>query len=506
MTDHLSQLLLQWKEYDKTAIIQGEQRLSYREWHIKATNIGASLSRCLSPSSCHVALFLPNSIAYAVSYFGIVYANRTIIPIGPQSKGPEICSTLENCEVDVIITNTILQPKLIQILADYPYSVYLLNADNLDMMKLDKANGWINKTSISQETIAKDGRDATAVMLHTSGTLSHPKRVMLTHQNLLCNIRSNIVSLSLTGDDVVLIALPMYFGYCNTAQFLTHVFLGATMVILEGMFIAKKFFSAVEAYRVTNFTGVPTMLLSLMDYRHREKYDIHSLRYICFGGGKMPVDKLQLLINSFPTVGFVQTYGQTEASPRVTALLPEDSVRKLGSVGRPIPGVTVAVVDEQGRVLDHGEIGEIVVRGENVMKGYYKNEAATSAVLRNGWLYTGDLGRLDEEGYLYLTGRRKNIIISGGVNIYPEEVEEVLLSHPCVADAIVYGVSDEYMGELPYAKVVVKEGKNVVEGVLINYCLDRLSSYKAPREIKFVKALAKTYNGKTKRNEEVHNV
>lgn len=503
MIDHLSNLLSRWKYHDKTAIMQGEQRLSYREWHAKATNIASALSRCLSPSSCHVALFLPNSIAYAVSYFGILYANRTIIPIGPQSKGPEIRSTLENCEIDLIITNSALQPGLTQMLETYPYSIYLLNTDTLHVTKLAGEKGWIIKTA---GTADNEGEAATAVMLHTSGTLSHPKRVMLTHQNLLCNIRSNIASLSLNADDVVLIALPMYFGYCNTAQFLTHVYLGASMVILEGMFLAKKFFSAVETCRVTNFTGVPTMLLSLLDYRRREEYDIHSLRYICFGGGKMPVDKLRQLISTFPTVGFVQTYGQTEASPRVTALLPEDSVRKLGSVGRPIPGVTVAVVDEQGQVLDHGKIGEIVVRGENVMKGYYKNDSATTAVLRNGWLYTGDLGRLDEDGYLYLTGRRKNMIISGGINIYPEEVEEVLFSHPCVADVMVYGVPDEYMGELPCAKIVIKEGEEVSEGALINYCLDRLSSYKAPRRIEFVKALAKTYNGKTKRNEEVHNV
>lgn len=503
MKEHLCQLLSRWKDHDKTAITQGDHRLTYREWHQQATNMAATLSHYLFPASCHVALFLPNSISYAVAYFGILYTDRTVIPIGPQSKGAEIRSTLENCEIDLIITNSVLQPGLTQIIESYPHSIYLLNADTLYVTKLTGEKGWIAKTG---GIMANEGENATALMLHTSGTLSHPKRVMLTHRSLLCNIRSNVASLSLNADDVVLIALPMYFGYCNTAQFLTHVFLGASMVILDGMFLAKKFFSAVEEQHITNFTGVPTMLFSLLDYRRRGEYDIRSLRYICFGGGKMPVDKLKMLIDAFPTVGFVQTYGQTEASPRVTALLPKDAVRKLGSVGCPIPGVTVAIVDEQGHFLENGKTGEIVVQGANVMKGYYKNEAATADVLRNGWLYTGDLGRLDEEGYLYLTGRKKNMIISGGINVYPEEVEEVLLSHPRVADAVVYGAQDEAMGELPYAKVVVKEGENVSAGSLINYCLDRLSSYKVPRRIEFVQRLSKTYNGKTKRNEELHNV
>lgn len=506
MKEHISRLLMCRKEQDKTAIVQGMQQLSYREWHQQAEDMAVNLAQYLFPNSSNAALFLPNGIAYAVAYFGILYCGRTVVPIGTQSKGPEIRSTLENCEIDIVVTNTALLQGVIRTLESYPFSVYVLNADDLTVITLLKAAGWIAKTGgTADEAVSKEG-DATAVMLHTSGTLSHPKRVMLTHHNLLSNIRSNIASLALTADDVVLIAMPMNFGYCNTAQFLTHVYLGATIVILEGMFLAKKLISAVQDQHVTNFTGVPTMLLSLLDYRRRDEYDIRSLRYICFGGGKMPVDKLRALIDAFPTVGFVQTYGQTEASPRVTALLPKDSIRKIGSVGRAIPGVTVAVLDERGHPVEQGDIGEVVVRGDNVMKGYYKNESATAAVLHDGWLFTGDLGRFDEEGYLYLTGRKKNMIISGGINIYPEEVEEVLLGHPSVADAMVYGVPDEYMGELPAAKIVVKEGEEISEGVLINHCLDRLSNYKAPCRIEFVKELAKTYNGKTKRNEEQCNV
>ena len=334
-------------------------------------------------------------------------------------------------------------------------------------------------------------------MLHTSGTTSEPKRIMLTHKNLISNIESNIQSLKLNEDDKTLISMPMIFGYCNTAQFLTHVYLGASIVILNNMFFPKLFFQTVQDECITNFTGVPSMLLMLLEYRYTDKYDINSLKYICFCLGKMPVDKLEILIRKFSSIVFVQTYGQTEASPRITALMPEDSLRKIGSVGLPIPNVNLKIVNDKGESLPSGIIGEIIIHGDNIMKGYYKQDAITNDTIIDGWLYIGKLGYLDNEGYLYLTGRKRNIIISGGINIYPVEIEDVLIGLAYVSDVCVISKEHYFLGEIPIAKIVLKD--NCIIDDFRAYCAKKLSEYKIPKRFDFVTHLDKTYNGKIKR-------
>ena len=479
---------------EKIAIKQGDSKITYKEWYAHSQEFSNVISNITPKSSTNIALFLPNSISYAIAYFSIIFSNRIIVPIGTQSKGLEITSTLEYCEIDLIITSLQHRDFLKECLSDYKYKIMLLFTEDQNIEIIDNDKEFIGKSDVIKNTGIEDD---VAIMLHTSGTTSNPKRVMLTHKNLLSNVESNIASLDLSSNDKVLIALPMYFGYCNTAQFLTHLYLGASMVILDSVFLPKQFFQIVEKEKITNFTGVPSMLLMLLDYRYSEKYDFSSLRYACFGGGKMPVEKLKQLIEKYPSIGFVQTYGQTECSPRVTALLPQDALRKIGSVGKPIPYVDVQILDENNKTLSQNEIGEIVVNGKNTMRGYYKQHKITEETIMNGWLHTGDLGYFDEEGYLYLTGRIKNIIISGGTNIYPEEIEQLLLQHECVDDVYVIGEEHQMMGEMPVAKVVLKSDITITE--LKQYCSERLANYKVPIRFDFVDNLPKTYNGKIKR-------
>jgi long-chain acyl-CoA synthetase len=290
----------------------------------------------------------------------------------------------------------------------------------------------------------------------------------------------------------------MCFGYCNTAQFLTHIYLGASIIILDTMFLPKQFFQIVEQERITNFNCVPSMLLMLLEYKYSDKYDYSSLRYICFGGSKMPESKLKMLIEKYSAIGFVHTYGQTECSPRVSALMPQDSLLKLGSVGKPIPGVRVKIINEAMEECLEDEIGQIIVSGPNVMKGYYKQPEITNDTILDGWLYTGDLGYKDKDGYLYLTGRLKNMIITSGINIYPEEIEEIILEHNSVSDVCVVGENDEILGEVPVAKVVLKS--EVDPRILIDYCKERLASYKIPVRFDYSTELPKTYNGKIVRH------
>lgn len=426
----VTDLLEKHKNNGKTALKHGSKELSYSNWNSYAHKLSCKINELIPSNSINIALFMPNSIEYAVAYFAVLFSQKVVVPIGSQSKSLEVTSTLEYCEVDLIISTLNFRDYLIQNLKSYKYKISLLFIDDQSVEFINKNLEAIDKT---KSTANKDEED-TALLLHTSGTTNNPKRVMLTHKNLISNVESNIASLRLTSNDKVLIALPMHFGYCNTAQFLTHLYLGASMVIMDTMFLPKQFFQIVEKEQITNFTGVPSMLLMLLDYRYSFRYDYSSLRYICFGGGRMPIEKLKHLIERYNSVGFVQTYGQTECSPRITALLPQDSLIKIGSVGKPIPNVEILIIDENGTIVPSLRTGEIIVKGNNVMKGYYKQPEITNETIRNAWLHTGDLGYLDGDGYLYLTGRIKNIIISGGINIYPEEIEQILLQHECVDD------------------------------------------------------------------------
>lgn len=492
----IKDILMKNKNNDKVVIKYSNNEITYKQFYFQAMFYSDTLKGKCNYSK-NIGIFLPNSIQYAVAYFAIALMDKVIVPIGIQAKKAEIQSTIDYCGLQVIITNSQYKDYLDDFLNDIDINVAVFNLDDNTSSELGLGTQNLSLRNNTTEMI--DENDV-AIMLHTSGTTSKPKRVMLTHKNLITNIKSNIESLKFAEDDKVLIALPMFFGYCNTAQFLTHLYVGASIVIMDGMFMPNIFFRIVQDEKITNFTGVPSMLLMLLNYRNKHKYDISSLRYICFGGGNMPVEKLKQLIETFPSVGFVQTYGQTEASPRVTALLPDDSLRKVGSVGKPIPNVKVRIVNEKGQDVGVGETGEIIVQGDNVMKGYYMRPEETAKTLKEGWLYTGDLAVYDDEGYFYLVGRKKNMIISGGLNIYPEEIEELLMCHPAVKEICVIGESHDLMGEVPVAKIVLKDDvKGISEGELKNYCMDNLANYKVPSRVEFVNELPKTATGKIRR-------
>ncbi len=492
----LDSFLICRKDSEKIAMIQGERSITYKEWYKQSIDLSQiMINACIDKRSSNIGVFLPNSIKYGIVYFSILFSKKVIVPIGVKEKKTGIQSVCEYCELDYVITDSSNLSILEKIFSDYKHKINLINIDTGIILEINKEKDSVPKSDLK---LVDGSENSVAIMLHTSGTTSNPKRVMLTHQNLMANVQSNIKSLQLREQDITLITLPMHFGYCNTAQFLTHVFLGASIVIMDNIFMAKQFFWIIQKYKVTNFTAVPTLLLTLLQYNFSSNYDISSLRYICFGGGKINVDTIEQLLKKFPTVGFVQTYGQTECSPRVTALLPEFALSKIGSVGTPIPNVEVKIIDEEENELEVRKIGQIVVRGQNVMRGYYKKEELTEETIKNGWINTGDLGYFDEDRFLYICGRIKNMIISGGINIYPEEVEELIITYPGVKDVLVYGKDDPMLGEIPIAKIVTTREIDIKD--VKKYCFEHLASYKVPVEILLCEKLEKTYNGKLARN------
>lgn len=487
----IKNILLDKRNNDDIAVIYNDSKYTYNQIYISALK---HVNKICGKSGKNVGLFIQNSIEYVIGYFAISIADKVIVPIETNCKENQILSTVEYCELELIITNS----------DNFVYLTEILEGEaKADVEVYNLSTG--SKRYISKEGRGKQNFEDTlcsendvAIMLHTSGTTSNPKKVMLTHKNLLANIRSNIASLKLNSKDRCLIVLPMCFGYCNTSQFLTHFYLGGSIVIYDGFFVPTKFFHYIEKYRCTNVTCIPTMVYLLIKSKQR-KYSVQSLRYLCFGGGAISMDVLEKINKLLPEVGIVQTYGQTEASPRITCLLPQDFERKIGSVGKAIPGVCVKVIDENGNELPANSKGEIVVKGDNVMKGYYKKSEETVKVIKNGWLHTGDIGSFDDDGYLYVAGRIKNVIITGGLNIYPEEIEEVLRSYPDVEEAIVLPRQHEILGEVPIAHVVVKNGSQVSTGQLLSYCKNQLEIQKIPSEIVVVDRIEKTYNGKVRR-------
>jgi len=491
----LTELLERQKNNGTVAIKYGNRVISYQEWYDESNRLSFVLNENSHKDSLNIGVFLPNSIGYAVAYYAILFNEKIAVPIDVRSKPLEILSLAQYCEMDVVLTTIQYRELLENSFLKYGHKITLIFIEDYSSKVVNNEKDYIKKTKY---IVPHGDENDVAIMLHTSGTTNNPKRVMLTHRNLITNVEANIESLQLSMNDKVLICMPMAFGYCNTAQFLTHLYLGASMVISEGIFVPRIFFQIVQEEKITNFTGVPSMLLMLLEYGDSSKYDMTSLRYICFGGGKMPVELLNKLVKKFRAVGFVQTYGQTEASPRITALLPKDAIRKIGSVGLPLPNIKLKVVDENGSTLASNKIGEIIIQGSGVMKGYYKQPKITASTIIDGWLHTGDLGYVDEEGYLYLTGRMKNVIISGGMNIYPEEIEEILMAHSNIREVCVVPEESKILGEVPVAKIV-----EVNDGDRINYrafCIDKLANYKIPVRFDIVDALDKTYNGKIKRS------
>ena len=480
-------MLTQHRDNWNNAIVEADRVITYHELYKKSFNVAKSLRAFGVYNEC-IILYASNSIEYVVAYFGILMSDNVVVPVDRHSTQFELQSTLRYCDAHFILCedNLLCNAKQAAEMMDEPCTVCGIRSATIY-----EHIGLVNNSKPALDFLDND----VVLMLHTSGSTSAPKRVMLTNQNLFSNVMSNIASLKLTKRDRVLIMLPMCFGYCNTAQLLTHIMLGATVVIHKKPFFVENFIEIVRKEKITNFTAVPYMIEKLSRRKNFDANELSTLRYFCFGGGSVNKYALMQVMSMYPQVGFVQTYGLTECAPRLTALLPQDAWNKIGSVGKAIPGVEVKIFE----IPDSGEKGrgEIVARGKNVMKGYYKNREATEKCIRDGWLHTGDLGYFDDDGYLYISGRIKNIIISGGMNIYPEEIEECLMNSGWFSAVRVYGEHHDLLGEVPVADYVPIG--DISDSLIREYLEIRISKYKIPARYNRVDDIERTYNGKIKR-------
>ncbi len=337
----------------------------------------------------------------------------------------------------------------------------------------------------------------------TAGTTGRPKGAMRTHRHIVSNAITGVIELKVSYNEKALISFPMYHVSCED-NIGRHFFMPNTIFIRrEGQFNPKEVLELLSTEKITMCQFVPTMIHALLQYQEIDSYDLSSLRLIMYAGAPMPVELLKRALQKFKC-GFAQLYGQTESGPLTTILHPEDHVlegserqlQKLGSAGRPVISYEIRVVDEEGKDVPVGEVGEIIGKSEAMMKRYWRLPKESGKKLKEGWLHTGDLGRFDQDGYLYIVDRKDDMIISGGVNIYPREVEEVLYQHPSVLEASVIGVPDDYWGEAVKAIIVSKENAIVSEEDIIRFCGEHLAGYKKPKSVEFWKELPKSPQGK----------
>jgi long-chain acyl-CoA synthetase len=481
---------------EKTALIAGERMLGYGEIGRAARRLAGSFRSLGITRGQHVALMMPNVPEFTIAYYACHFAGLVAVPLNVMLKAEEVAYHLEDSDAVALIVWHALVDQAAPGFADAkacrelivagPYvSVAVAGATRLDTL-VERGEPVLD--------LPDTRGDDTAVILYTSGTTGRPKGAELTHFNLFYNADLASRLHQLDAGSVSLAVLPLFHSFGQTVIQNGTLIRGGTVVLLP-RFEATAAFEAMQRHRVTFFAGVPTMYFGLLHHPNADTYDLSSLRDCASGGAPMPVEVMRQFDTKYGT-NILEGYGLSETSP-VASLNQLDRPKKPGSIGRPLWGIEFRLVAEDGRVIEDDDVpGEIAIKGHNIMKGYYKRPEATAEAIVDGWFKTGDIAKRDEDGFYFIVDRKKDMILRGGYNVYPREVEEILYRHPAIAEAAVIGVPHEALGEEVEAVVALKSGAQATEAELVDFCKERLAAYKHPRAVRFVDALPKGPTGK----------
>ncbi|KKK36420.1 long-chain fatty acid--CoA ligase [Mesobacillus campisalis] len=479
------------------------QTSTYAELDAAVSKFASGLVQLGIRKGDHIALLLGNSPHFVISLYGALRLGATVIPVNPIYTADEIGYILHNGDVKAVVGLDLMVPLAEKMYEKLPnIAHYIICESGQPEVDQDGSNLSLRSKMKSFTSVLASGeasfkgpeldKDDTAVILYTSGTTGKPKGAMLTHGNLYSNAIDVSDYLRIAKEDRVITTLPMFHVFCLTVALNAPLMNGGTLLIVP-RFSPGEIFQIARDFQATVFAGVPTMYNFLLQYPEGRAEDLQSLRLCISGGASMPVALLENFERKF-NVRVSEGYGLSEASP-VTCFNPLDRPRKAGSIGMSIVNVKNKVVNELGEEVPADQVGELIVKGPNVMKGYYKMPEETAAAIKNGWLYTGDLARVDEEGYFYIVDRKKDLVLVGGYNVYPREVEEVLYSHEDIVEVAVVGVPDPNFGEAVRAFVVSKKPE-LREEELIEFCKEHLAKYKVPSSIDFLEELPKNTTGK----------
>ncbi|MCS6897856.1 MAG: acyl--CoA ligase, partial [Nitrospira sp.] len=468
----------------RTAIIYKNERYTYGDLRMLINAQRNRLADAGLSRQDRAVIWMENSPDYVAIYLAVLELGAIVVALHPQTTAEEVVRIVRHVgAAGVVVSKTVKHWTM----GDFESAGlrFVVVGDNVRRMQY-RDTGYTVPAGVAQ-------------IIYTSGSTGRPKGVMLTHRNLIANTRSILSYLRLTCDDSVMAVLPFVYAYGNSVM-LTHLFSGGALAIENNMLYQQAVVDAMVKSNVTGLSGVSTTYALLLNNSHFKSSSFPALRYLTHAGGPMPSELLSRIRSAFPDRQLYLMYGQTEASARLTYLPPELLETKKGSAGRAIPGVTLKIVKEGGETARPREVGEIWAFGDNIMQGYWQEPELTAEVLKDGWLRTGDVGWLDEEGFLTIVGRNNEMIKSGAYRISPTEIEEILLQHEQILEAGVVGIEDPILGQKICAVVVPKEEQSLTERDLMAYCAQRLVPYKRPKVIAVVPTLPKSPSGKILRH------
>lgn len=472
---------------DRPAIRLDDTVLTYAELRDSAQRMATLFASKGVEAGDRVGLQMPNVPAYPIAFYGALIAGAAVVPMNPLLKGREVEYYIKDSGAKVIVAADIMADAAQEAAKAQGIEVIVAGAMGPDDLPQDKT-----------DVLERDDED-TAVILYTSGTTGQPKGAELTHSNMNTNARTSAETLVEAGpDDVIMGCLPLFHVFGLTCGLNASVIAGSCLTLIP-RFDGGKALEVVGRDKVTIFEGVPTMYAGMLHHEDKDKADLSTLRTCISGGSAMPVEIMKSFEEAFGCI-ILEGYGLSETSP-VACFNHPDVERKPGTIGIPVRGMEQRLVDDDGKEVADGEVGEIAIRGEGVMKGYWGKPEATEEAIPDGWFRSGDLATRDEDGYYTIVDRKKEMIIRGGYNVYPREIEEALYEHPAVAEAAVIGMKHPELGEEIGAAVALKSGKKAEPDELKEHVKERVAAYKYPRKVWIVDELPKGPTGKILRRE-----
>jgi len=477
------------KEFPKRICIKFEKRrLTYAEIDRAVSLVAGGLKMVgLGEGEC-AAILMENCPEYIISYFSILRAGGIAVPVNTFLTPDELSYILGDCNCKILIYSKKFSSHIEKIKKNIPD----LKAVTFDEIPQQMTDHYI------------EDEDQIAVLLYTSGTTGFPKGAMLTHRNLISNAEACNKAMHIDRKDRILLFLPLFHSFSFTVCVILPIYAGITIVLLSSVKPFSKIIRSIVRDRITLFVAVPTVynILSKIRLPFILRYIFRflmNIRICVSGAAALPESTLHAFEKRFK-VPLIEGYGLTEAAP-VVAVNPPHGLRKPNSVGLPLPGIEAVIVGEDGKRLSTGEVGELIIRGPNVMKGYFNKEEETKAVLKDGWLYTGDMAKIDEDGYIYIVDRKKDLIIVDGMNIYPREVEDIVIRHPLVEECAMVGIPDGRGSEVPILFIKRKENTLLNENEIRSHLKGKIAQFKIPKGIIFIKDFPKTATGKIKKIE-----